>query len=118
MSTGCTRLELGKGVFPCPPAAQDAWVVLATVTLPQSSTGQIGKIDLDRDRRVLYSTAMLEELAFCSLKTGAWYSTKASVYHDNQDCTTGNNIEAENRRAGTGGRRLCEECARLDAEQT
>jgi hypothetical protein len=84
------------------------------VTLPKTSTGEIAKIDIDADRRLLYSTGMLQELAFCSVDTGAWHSVKADVYHDNKDCTTGNNIEPENRRAGTGGRRLCEECARLD----
>jgi hypothetical protein len=25
------------------------------------------------------------------------------VYHDDSDCTEGNNIETENKRAGTGG---------------
>jgi hypothetical protein len=35
------------------------------------------------------------------------------VYHDNDDCTEGNNIETENRRAGTDGRPRCEHCVRL-----
>lgn len=47
-----------------------------------------------------------------------WYSAKASehpVYHDNANCTEGNNIEPKYRRKGTGGRPKCEHCRRLDA---
>jgi len=40
-------------------------------------------------------------------------SSDRRVYHDNGDCTEGNNIEAENRRLGTDGRPRCEHCARL-----
>lgn len=36
-------------------------------------------------------------------KTSPWHSIKASVHHNNTNCNTGNNIEAENRREGTGG---------------
>jgi len=36
------------------------------------------------------------------------------VYHDNDRCTEGNNIEAYYKRAGTDGRRRCEHCGRLD----
>jgi hypothetical protein len=35
------------------------------------------------------------------------------VHHNNDKCTEGNNIEPRNRRAGTGGHRLCSHCARL-----
>jgi hypothetical protein len=42
-----------------------------------------------------------------------WYSILEPVYHNNDDCNTGNNIETENRRAGTGDKELCKECARL-----
>lgn len=44
-----------------------------------------------------------------------WHSSEpgTQVYHDNTDCNTGNNIERENVRQGTGGHRLCEECKRL-----
>lgn len=34
------------------------------------------------------------------------------VHHDDTRCKTGNNIETENRRAGAGGRPLCEDCQR------
>jgi len=37
--------------------------------------------------------------------------TDRKVYHDSSLCTEGNNIEAKNRRAGTGGRPRCERCA-------
>jgi hypothetical protein len=46
-------------------------------------------------------------------KVSPFYSIKASVYHDNSDCNTGNNIETENRRSGTGGHPRCKECAGL-----
>jgi hypothetical protein len=46
-------------------------------------------------------------------KVSAWHSIKQSVHHNNTDCNTGNNIESENRRSGTGGKPLCQECSRL-----
>ncbi len=36
--------------------------------------------------------------------TSPWHSIKSNVHHDDTDCTTGNNIEPENRREGTGGK--------------
>ena len=47
------------------------------------------------------------------MKVSPWHSAKGSVYHDNTDCNTGNNIEAENRREGTGGLPKCDECKGL-----
>jgi len=38
------------------------------------------------------------------------------VHHDNNKCTEGNNIEAENKRSGTGGRPKCSHCTKLDSE--
>lgn len=35
------------------------------------------------------------------------------VYHDNDRCTEGNNIERRYWASGTGGRRRCEHCERL-----
>jgi len=52
-------------------------------------------------------------------KKSPWYSIKQSVHpvhHDNSNCNTGNNIEKENIRQGTGGHPLCDECARLNKE--
>lgn len=47
-------------------------------------------------------------------KASPWYSIREmDVHHDNTDCNTGNNIERENRRSGTGGLPRCKECARL-----
>ena len=45
-----------------------------------------------------------------------WHSTRPGeyVYHDNLACTEGNNIERYYFAWGTGNRRLCEHCARLD----
>jgi hypothetical protein len=40
--------------------------------------------------------------------------TDRRVYHDNDKCTEGNNIEPRNRVSGTDGRPKCEHCARLN----
>ncbi len=47
-------------------------------------------------------------------KRPPWHSVKADVYHDDTNCNTGNNIEKENVRQGTGGKRKCWECKKLD----
>lgn len=52
------------------------------------------------------------------MKTSPWHSIKASVHHNDTDCNTGNNIERENIRYGTGGKPLCSECARLRQSAT
>ena len=46
-----------------------------------------------------------------------WHSIKQPVYHDDDECTEGNNIEPENLRAGDGGRGKCERCSEIQ-EQT
>lgn len=46
-------------------------------------------------------------------KKSPWHSVKSDVYHDNTNCNTGNNIERENRREGTGGKAKCSECKGL-----
>jgi hypothetical protein len=51
---------------------------------------------------------MAKVAPFHSVKPGA-----PQVYHDNDKCTEGNNIEKENKRPGTGNRPLCQHCARL-----
>lgn len=47
-----------------------------------------------------------------------FHSKKAgtSVYHNNNKCTEGNNIERENKVSGTGGLSLCSHCKKLNAE--
>jgi hypothetical protein len=45
-----------------------------------------------------------------------WHSSRESdrkVYHNNDKCTEGNNIETRYRTNGTGGRPLCDHCNRL-----
>lgn len=37
------------------------------------------------------------------------------VYHDSNRCTEGNNIERRNRKNGTGGKRRCDHCKRLES---
>ena len=46
-------------------------------------------------------------------KVSPWHSIKQFVYHNNTNCNTGNNIEVENRRSGTGGKPQCKECKGL-----
>jgi len=51
------------------------------------------------------------------VKTSPWHSIKQTdrpVYHDDTACTEGNNIEPQNRRDGTGGRRKCDRCKELN----
>lgn len=38
------------------------------------------------------------------------------VYHNNNKCTEGNNIESYNRTPGTGGHTLCENCRDLNRQ--
>ena len=47
-----------------------------------------------------------------------WHSDKPNidVYHNNTECNTGNNIEKENVKQGTGGKRLCTECENLNKQ--
>ena len=49
-------------------------------------------------------------------KKAPWHSVKTSVHHNNTNCNTGNNIERENLRQGTGGKPLCQECAGLNRQ--
>lgn len=52
------------------------------------------------------------------MKTNAWHSTEPGrdVYHNNTGCTEGNNIEARYWASGTGGKRLCDHCRRLNGQ--
>lgn len=51
-----------------------------------------------------------EEVA---MKISPFHSIKSDVHHDNTSCKTGNNIESENLRQGTGGKPKCSECKSL-----
>jgi hypothetical protein len=62
---GCEVLRSGVRVVPCPAEPSDPWVVLARVTLPQTTEAEVKVVRTDQDRRNLYSTASLQELAFC-----------------------------------------------------
>lgn len=46
-------------------------------------------------------------------KVPAFHSTQEDVHHNNDKCTEGNNIEPKYRQSGTGGKPLCDHCARL-----
>ena len=48
----------------------------------------------------------------------SYYSTRKDlkVYHNNDKCTEGNNIERKNLKLGIAGRRLCERCKKLNRE--
>jgi hypothetical protein len=47
------------------------------------------------------------------MKTTPFHSILMHVHHNNTSCTEGNNIEKQYRRDGTGGKPLCQHCARL-----
>ena len=49
-------------------------------------------------------------------KKSPWHSIKEDVHHDNTNCNTGNNIETENLRQGTGNKKQCLECKRLETQ--
>ncbi len=49
-------------------------------------------------------------------KKDPWHSIKQDVHHNNTNCNTGNNIERENLRQGTGGKPLCKECEKATKE--
>jgi hypothetical protein len=44
-------------------------------------------------------------------------SQKTAVYHNNDKCTEGNNIEKKYLTRGTGGYRLCKHCRYLNEPQ-
>jgi hypothetical protein len=49
-------------------------------------------------------------------KVAAWHSKRESdpkVYHDENTCTEGNNIETKNRVAGADGRPKCKRCKEI-----
>ena len=48
-------------------------------------------------------------------RVSACHAEDSDVYHNNSACTERNNIEYRNRKSGTGGKRLCNHCARLNA---
>lgn len=51
-------------------------------------------------------------------KVAPFHSNRKSdpeVYHDNDKCTEGNNIEPKYKVNGTGGRRRCKKCTDLAA---
>ena len=47
-----------------------------------------------------------------------WHSIKRPVHHNNTNCNTGNNIETENLRQGTGGKPLCDECVEWNKKES
>ncbi len=45
-------------------------------------------------------------------RTGPWHTPLDGIYHDNSDCGTGRGLKQ--RIEGSGGKRLCAECGKLD----
>ena len=48
-------------------------------------------------------------------KDSAYHAANGDVYHTDPSCVNGNNVEARNRRKGTGGLVSCPLCVRPDA---
>jgi len=69
-----------------------------------------------RDKGIVDSVQNAVRQATGTLRGGQpWHSPDSDVYHNNPNCQTGNSIEAENVRQGTGNKRLCRECERLSS---
>jgi hypothetical protein len=49
-------------------------------------------------------------------QVAAWNSVKETHYHNNTRCGPGSEIPPRNRLSGTGGKRLCRDCAGLNAQ--
>jgi len=49
-------------------------------------------------------------------KVPAFHSVKENHHHDNSKCGPGSEIPPANRVAGTGGKPLCKDCAKLNSE--
>ena len=47
-------------------------------------------------------------------KKSPWHSIHSDVYHNNDRCNTGYNIDPQDLRQGTGGKPLCNECNSLN----
>lgn len=48
-------------------------------------------------------------------QTSPWYSKHQQEHHNNTKCGPGSEIPATNKVAGTGGKPLCSDCAKLNA---
>jgi hypothetical protein len=69
----------------------------------------------DKDKGVVgAATNRLRETTGALKGEGPWYSVNSEVYHNNPNCQTGNSMDPENVRQGTGGKPLCGECERLN----
>ena len=70
----------------------------------------------DKDKGVVGSAqSTLRETTGALKGEGPWHSANSEVYHNNPNCRTGNSMNPENVRQGTGGKPLCEECQRLNS---
>ena len=49
------------------------------------------------------------------MKVPPWHSKRDPHYHNNNGCTRGTAILPHHREAGTGGKPLCKDCAKLNA---
>ena len=48
-------------------------------------------------------------------RVSPYHSRFGAAHHVYSQCTEGNNIESNNRRSGTGGKPLCENCKEIAA---
>lgn len=63
------------------------------------------------------SITRIEKQEIVMAKVPSYHSSNPSdpdVYHDHDNCPTGQQIPARNRRPGTGGYRRCKQCRELD----
>jgi hypothetical protein len=112
-----------------PPVASGSYVGLYTTA--EGAEIQIGQWGLATNTRCAivspevaaelagdprFATLPWVELGAICLGPAEFHAEGGKVYHTFRDCKTANDIEPENRREGTGGKRLCSECKKLARE--
>ena len=86
-----------------------------------SAPARVAGISLREEREAIGAGPAISAYNGSGLKRGAdmprtspWHSAKENHHHDNTKCGPGNEILQHSRIPGTGGRPLCNECAKLD----
>ena len=93
-----------------PPAAVDVAATIGARSGCRKRQAGVGWPDAESSPR----TPILSSNQEASMaKVAPFHAEGSVVYHDNNQCTEGNNIERRNRKSGTGNKRKCAHCKRL-----
>jgi hypothetical protein len=118
--SGAVRLERDAGRGDRAGEGRDGGLTLAGYAAAGCVDGNAlpasdgGAPDTPIDANPTYNGSAVTGDAPVMPRTSPWYSAKESYHHDNTECGPGSEILQHNRIAGTGGKPLCPECARLD----